>query len=221
MPTVPSDTRFIGFAQQVNLQENKSANINALSQPYTMADIAASANIPQFDIQIIGGGLGEASVCSSIIKSEKPVTGDSFKLVNFWSFQINTDGQSVIIPNESYFNEVVITDDGSGNLESISIPNVININSSIYFSSPNLTSVNIGVIGKLKQANSVQIVNSALSEETVNYVLALLVSLDGTNGTILYGGDVYLDGGTSAAPTGQGLIDKATIESRGGTVYTN
>ena len=221
MPTVPSDTRFIGFAQQVNLQENKSANINALSQPYTMADIAASASIPQFDFEIVGGVLDQGSYCNCMIKSVQPATGNSFELVNFWETQISTDGQSVIIPNESYFIQTVISDNGSGNLESISIPNLININV-LYFSSPNLTSVNIGEIGgTLKKANSVQIVNSALSEETVNYVLALLVSLDGTNGTILYGGDVYLDGGTSAAPTGQGLIDKATIESRGGTVYTN
>jgi len=43
MPSVPLDTRFVGFAPSTNLQEKKSANINALSQPYTMQDIADSA----------------------------------------------------------------------------------------------------------------------------------------------------------------------------------
>jgi hypothetical protein len=192
----------------------------SLSLDSVINKVAGTAGIPQFDIQIIGGVLDPSSTCSCIIKSEIPVNGNSFKLVNFWSFQINTDGQSVIIPTESYFNDMVITDDGSSNLESISIPNAINLNA-IYFSSSNLTSVNIGEIGILKRVTAVEIAGCALSEETINYILALLVSLDGTNGTILFNGDVLLDGGTSAAPTGQGLIDKATIESRGGTVTTN
>ena len=39
MSTVALDTRFVGFAPEANLQERKSANINALSQPVTMQDI--------------------------------------------------------------------------------------------------------------------------------------------------------------------------------------
>lgn len=45
MTLVPSNTRFIGFSQEANLAENKTANLNAISQPFTMQDIAdASGN---------------------------------------------------------------------------------------------------------------------------------------------------------------------------------
>ena len=39
MPNVPLSTRFVGFSQAADLQERKSANINALSQPVTMQDL--------------------------------------------------------------------------------------------------------------------------------------------------------------------------------------
>ena len=42
MPTVSQDTRFIGYAPDVNLQEKKSGINNTLSEPYTMQDIAAA-----------------------------------------------------------------------------------------------------------------------------------------------------------------------------------
>lgn len=218
MAIVPSTTRFVGFAPGANLQEKKSANINALSQPYTMADIAATAGIPQFDFTITGGVLN-GGYCNCLIKSEVPTSGTSFKIVNSWEVQINTAGQSVVIPTESYFNNINIYDD-SDNLESISIPNLVNFNE-IIFESLNLTTVNIGEIGSLKRGGSVSMIGCALSEETVNYILALLVSLDGNNGTDLFNGDVSLEDGTSAAPTGQGLIDKATLQARGGLITTN
>lgn len=219
MAIVPSATRFVGFAPQTNLQERKSANINALSQPYTMADIAATAGTPQLDITITGGILNPGSYCSSLLKSEVPASGTSFKVANFWQIEMDTTAQSVIIPTESYFDNINIYDD-SANLETISIPNLINFDVVAFYSS-NLTSVNIGEIGLLKRAGSVNLGGCALSEENVNYILALLVSLDGTNGTSFYDGDVYLADGTSAAPTGQGLTDKETLEARGCTVTTN
>lgn len=219
MAIVPSTTRFVGFAPGANMQERKSAMINVLAEPYTMADIAQTAGIPQFDLTITGGVLN-GGYCNCSIKSELPIGGTSFKIVNFWEVQINTAGQSVVIPTESYFNNINIYDD-SDNLESISIPNLVNFNE-ILFESSNLTTVNIGEIGSLKRGGGpVSMVGCALSEETVNYILALLVSLDGNNGTDLFNGDVYLEDGTSAAPTGQGLIDKATLQARGGLVTTN
>jgi len=218
MAIVPSTTRFVGFAPGANMQERKSAMINVLAEPYTMADIAQTAGIPQFDLTITGGVLN-GGYCNCSIKSEVPTSGTSFKIVNSWDVQINTAGQSVVIPTESYFNNISIYDD-SDNLESISIPNLVNFND-ISFESLNLTTVNIGEIGSLKRGSFVSMIGCALSEETVNYILALLVSLDGNNGTDLFNGDVYLEDGTSAAPTGQGLIDKATLQARGGLITTN
>ena len=58
----------------------------------------------------------------------------------------------------------------------------------------------------------------ALSGATVNAILARLVSMP-TYGNA--GQDVDLSGGTSAAPSGQGLVDKATLIGRGAFVTTN
>lgn len=44
MANVPLDTRFIGISTSVNLDERRSATINAETQPYTMADIVQTAN---------------------------------------------------------------------------------------------------------------------------------------------------------------------------------
>lgn len=55
---------------------------------------------------------------------------------------------------------------------------------------------------------------TALTEEIVNAILANLVANNFT-------GSCQLDGGTSAAPTGQGITDKATLIGNGATVTTN
>jgi hypothetical protein len=58
MPNVPLSTRFVGFAPETNLQERKSANINALSQPFTMQDIAntvGGASAPVLTYVATGG----------------------------------------------------------------------------------------------------------------------------------------------------------------------
>jgi hypothetical protein len=85
-----------------------------------------------------------------------------------------------------------------------------------------LTSISLGVIGTIKTVNGTAgFQNNALDETSVNGILALLVSLDGTNGTTLFTESVYLDSGTNAAPTGQGIIDKQTLIDRGCNVETN
>jgi hypothetical protein len=91
------------------------------------------------------------------------------------------------------------------------------------YGNSNLTSLIIGTIGTLKTIyGTTDVTENALNVASVNGILALLVSLDGTNGTTLYeNNQVYLQSGTNAAPTGQGLIDKATLEARGCTVTTN
>jgi hypothetical protein len=57
--------------------------------------------------------------------------------------------------------------------------------------------------------------NCALSVSSVNAILAKAVSLGMTTGT------VKLDGGTAAAPAGQGIIDAAALSLAGVTVETN
>ncbi len=86
---------------------------------------------------------------------------------------------------------------------------------------PNITTFTLGANLKFIGGNIV-ITSAALNVASVNGLLASFVALDGTNGTTLYGsGRTITITGTSAAPTGQGLIDKATLVARGATVTTN
>lgn len=95
--------------------------------------------------------------------------------------------------------------------------NSINIEDNV-----SLTSITLGTIGTLKIVNdNISLSNNALNVGSVNGVLALLVSLDGTNGTSLFTSNLYLTGGTNAAPTGQGIIDVQTLIDRGCDVQTN
>ena len=58
--------------------------------------------------------------------------------------------------------------------------------------------------------------NNALSAATVNHILAR-----GVANPAFVSGALELSGGTNAAPTGQGIADKATLQGRGVTVNTN
>ena len=59
--------------------------------------------------------------------------------------------------------------------------------------------------------------NGGLSQATVDGFLAQAVSQTGPGGA----GPIYLNGAGASAPSAQGLIDKATLQSRGFTVTTN
>lgn len=77
------------------------------------------------------------------------------------------------------------------------------------------TTLTTVTISTLPAAGSVGFQGCALNVASVN---AILVALD-ANG--LSGGQVYLDLGTNAAPTGAGLTAKANLISKGWTVATN
>jgi hypothetical protein len=84
-----------------------------------------------------------------------------------------------------------------------------------------LTDFSIG--SNLKEiGGDVQMDNNALSQTSVDDILLKLVSLDGTNGTVLFQAlDVILTGGTNSAPSATGLAAKAALEARGCTVSVN
>jgi len=60
------------------------------------------------------------------------------------------------------------------------------------------------------------ILDGALTVQTVNQILADLVASGWGAASAL-----RMNGGTNAAPTGQGLTDKATLIARGATITTN
>ena len=57
---------------------------------------------------------------------------------------------------------------------------------------------------------------NAFSAATVNAILARYIANAG-----FVSGSIDISGGTNAAPTGQGITDKATLVTRGVTVTTN
>lgn len=113
-------------------------------------------------------------------------------------------------------------------LTTVSLPAMVRYASTISIPSatvPNVSAFTMGTVGTLKRIDGATITLSGLKlpSSEVNAILALLVSLDGTGGTTLWGAGktLTINGGTNGAPTGQGIIDKATLIGRGATVTTN
>lgn len=82
-------------------------------------------------------------------------------------------------------------------------------------SCPNLTTITVpGLIPK--NGSNISISGAKLDAATVNLILARCVA-----NAAYVSGTITLTGGTNAAPSGQGMADKATLIGRGVTVNTN
>lgn len=119
---------------------------------------------------------------------------------------------------------------GPSNMASLttaSFPELVSVGGTVAMNSSlgNLANVTLGTIGTLKSIGgaTINISGQKLTADSVNGILALLVSLDGTDGTTLWGSGktLTINGGTNSAPTGLGITDKATLQARGATVTTN
>jgi hypothetical protein len=99
---------------------------------------------------------------------------------------------------------------GANTLATLSYSGIITYGSSFTASNiSTLTTVTLGTIGTLKSiAGLVSFSNCALNVTSVDNVLKLLVSLDGTGGTTLYGigKTVTLSSGTNSAPSYTGGV---------------
>lgn len=165
------------------------------------------------------------------------------------SFNLSTTGSSVYMPLLNYVNGSITSLNmgvasslsfpsltyvlGSSfnisgtNLSTISIPNLISAPSLGYTLNSglgNLTSVVLGTIGTLKNiGGNINIAGQKLTQASVDAILAILASLDGTNGTVSWGTGktLTINGGTNAAPSSSGSTSMATIVARGGTVTHN
>ena len=80
---------------------------------------------------------------------------------------------------------------------------------------PLLTTINLASLVPTN-TDSYSFTENALSASTVNAILARFVANDA-----YVSGAVYLNDGTNAAPTGQGLTDVTTLRARGVTVIVN
>lgn len=133
---------------------------------------------------------------------------------------------SVSLPSLKYLG-VSISLSSMAALTSFSAPAMVNYagtNITMNSANGNIASVVLGTVGTLKSmVTTINISGQKLDAASVNGILALLVSLDGNNGTTLWGAGktLTINGGTNAAPSGQGVADKATLQGRGATVTTN
>lgn len=119
---------------------------------------------------------------------------------------------------------------GASVLASFILPNVVkhDVNMFSLSSHTNLTTVTLGTVGTLKSfGNSysppyISVGGCALNQASVDGILILIASLDGTNGTTLaQNGQIGLAGGTNASPSQAGLDAKAILLSRGFTIDHN
>ncbi len=78
-----------------------------------------------------------------------------------------------------------------------------------------LTTINIPVLATLPNNAWFSFNGNALSQATVDNLLAKFVATGATNN------QVYLDGGANATPSSAGLASKATLVSRGWTITHN
>lgn len=116
----------------------------------------------------------------------------------------------------------------SPTLTSVVFTGLVDIKSSSINISSNsaLNYVALGVNGTLKSCKdytSINLTDNAISDtQDIDDILVAFASLDGTNGTtISYNGQLYLQGGTNAAPTLVGQNAITTLLNRGWQVTTN
>lgn len=114
---------------------------------------------------------------------------------NYFAVQLNPVLTSVDFPVLTTTSFVNLLINGNPNLVTINIPNY-------------LPTAGLGI----------DFHNNALNAASVNMLLARCVAVP------TYGNAaevIFLNGGTNAAPSGQGIADKATLIGRGATVNTN
>ena len=134
--------------------------------------------------------------------------------LDFLSLRLDSDDTKISFPNLTTFNGIPMIYDNPV-LTTVDMPLLTHVAQDFnIFNNPLLSNLNIPNL--IFQSNyNVQLNNNAFNETTVNFILAKAVSSGVTN----FGLD--LSGVGNAAPTGQGLIDKAALIAGGNTVVTN
>lgn len=121
----------------------------------------------------------------------------------------------------------VITFTTMANLTTVNVSSLTTVGGSITANTGlgNLTNMTLGTIGITKAFNgaAVNFSGQKLTQASVDGILCLIASLDGTNGTTSWGAGktLTLTGGTNSTPSAAGLVCKAVITGRGATVTNN
>jgi hypothetical protein len=158
-------------------------------------------------------GVDEAGACKSYFQISDNPNLTTIDLPVFQ--QINTDGTLTGGYLEFSRNPKLTTVNMPALVSVVAYWNMFNSPLLTTLSFPNLVMPGGGGGG----ANNMDFHGNALDAASVNGILARLVASPnwGTNGR----DTLWIDRGTNAAPTGQGITDKATLITRGATVVTN
>lgn len=118
-----------------------------------------------------------------------------------------TCGIPILTPGNTYSGYIYV--ENANNLTGVILYSGFNV------ANPNADIINITGLENYPNITILNIRNNALSASLVNYILTTLDS----NGKL--GGNVSLQGGTNAAPSGAGITAKANLITKGWTVTTN
>lgn len=147
--------------------------------------------------------------CTFSINNNNLEIDDRTGLTSFSaSYTYANTNTTVDASNCSNLTQLMIPGNGMTALDVSNCPNLTNIDFS--YNSPSITSINLANCPNL---TSITLWGNPLNNTIVNSMLAQLVQNGKTGGTLL--------AISSAAPTGAGLTDKATLESRGWAIYTS
>lgn len=218
---------FNGNSSLATISAEKLETIGILGfilQSFNPVTINASfpALVSAFRIQCNAGYFGISEITSTVF----PVLSEVGM-----SLQNANDITEVTLPSVTSITSFgFLINTLSNNLTKVHLPNIISFNNFETNLSGNsaLSDVQIGTVGVTKTYNgggsspSINFQGCSLSEASVDGILQLWASLDGTNGTTqVNGGGLFLNSGTNAAPSSTGLAAKAVLEGRGWNVSTN
>jgi hypothetical protein len=209
-----------------NLDFNSGINIEAVSVQYVSVPLLNQGDITIRNsptlVEVDVSSMVDNDVCYvSINDCSIPLSGiirnSSFSNISFYSCT-NISTISSTVAN-------VYIQVGYSDTVTVSFPNAVNYDGGVYFSyCDNLANVNLGSVGTVKRIKyDVSLQEGALTSESVTDVLDILVSLDGTNGTTLWGpnAELNISGGTNAVPSAGDLVKIGILEARGATVDYN
>ena len=206
---------------KINLPSLKTISNGSQFNPYNLIAVEI-LNLPA--LEILNGYFNPYAfpACTTINLPKLTTISNS---AVFCPYNLDTC-TTINVPNLSildggYFSPGV----GLSMLKSLSFPSMIRVTGGGNFNlgGLGLENVTLGTVGVFKEySNTVDLSNNSLTQESVDGVLELLASLDGTNGTILFTGEtVDLNGGTNSTPSTTGLDYIDILTDRGNFVYTN
>jgi len=125
---------------------------------------------------------------------------------------------SILIPVlktiHGFDNDIV----GNSSLTSISLPMLTNVKGIYFSSNPILSSIDLPLLSSVyARQGSLNFNNNALPSSQINLILKRILNISPSSGKYIQ----LQDQNPPASPTGQGIIDKATLINTGNSVSTN